>query len=40
MLAVVVYETVGVAVIAPAWTNLDLPWAASLVGAGVLMAVL
>jgi hypothetical protein len=40
ILAVIVYQTVGVQVVGRAWRNLDLPWAASLVGAGVLMAVL
>lgn len=39
-IAVVVYETVGVAVLRRVWVNLDLPWAASLVGTGLLMAVL
>jgi hypothetical protein len=39
-LALLVYETVGVAVLRRVWVNLDLPWAASLVGTGILMAVL
>jgi hypothetical protein len=38
--AVLVYETVGVGILRRAWVNLDLPWAASLVGAGLLMAAL
>jgi hypothetical protein len=38
--ALVVYETVGVGILRRAWVNLDLPWAASLVGAGLLMAAL
>ena len=39
-LAVLVYRTVGVAVLRRFWVNLDLPWAASLMGTGILMAVL
>lgn len=40
VLAVVVYETIGVAILRRVWFNFDLPWAAALVGAGLLMALL
>jgi hypothetical protein len=36
LVAVVVYEKVGLAVLRRAWFNLDLLWALALVGAGVL----
>jgi hypothetical protein len=36
VVAVVVYERVGVAVLRKAWLNLDGVWAAAFVGAGAL----
>lgn len=38
--AVVVYEKVGLAILRKAWFNLDLLWAAALIGAGVVTLLL
>lgn len=38
VLAVVVYERLGVAVLRKAWFNLDLAWAVALIGAGAFAA--
>jgi hypothetical protein len=40
VIAVTVYETVGVGILRRAWVNLDLPWGVSLIGAGMVMAAL
>ena len=40
LVAVVVYEKVGLRILRRAWINLDLIWAAALVGAGVMTALL
>ncbi len=40
VIAIVVYEKVGLAILRKAWLNLDLLWAGALVGAGVLTFVL
>jgi hypothetical protein len=40
VIAVVVYESVGVGILRRAWINLDLPWGVSLIGAGMVMAAL
>jgi hypothetical protein len=40
MIAVVIYEKVGLAILRRAWFNLDLLWAVALIGAGVLAFVL
>ena len=36
LLAVIVYEKVGLQILRRAWINLDVAWAAALIGAGVL----
>ncbi|HVK05790.1 MAG TPA: hypothetical protein VM490_20130, partial [Armatimonadaceae bacterium] len=36
VVAVAVYEKLGLAVLRRAWLNLDLLWAGALIGAGVL----
>jgi len=40
LVAVIVFETVGVGVLRRFWVNFDLPWAMALIAAGTLMAVL
>ena len=39
VIAVVVYERLGLRMLRRAWVNLDLVWAAALVGAGVVTLV-
>jgi hypothetical protein len=36
VIAIAVYEKVGLAILRRAWFNLDLLWAGALIGAGVL----
>jgi hypothetical protein len=40
LIALVVYDRVGLRILRTAWVNLDMVWAAALIGAGVLTAVL
>jgi hypothetical protein len=40
MIAVLVYEKIGLAILRRAWFNLDLLWAGALIGAGVLTILL
>jgi hypothetical protein len=39
VIAVVVYEKVGLAILRRAWVNLDLVWAAALIAAGAMTLV-
>lgn len=39
LLAVVVYERLGLRVLRSAWVNLDVVWGVALIGTGVLTAV-
>ena len=40
IVALLVYEKLGLAILRRAWINLDLLWAGALIGAGVLTLVL